>query len=694
MSQGPLTLLKSAKSCNLRGKYRALNTVMDVPAAYEIAVAAYLGEILDGVLMEEGADVFEALSLLSQRNKGRTILIPSEHSVSRQTSGEVPAEVIGRLSELISSADAGIHFSKLFNQVYLVKSREEVRKAQSKLPQEADIVTLEGEIFRHNGMVIAGKDQGKSGILSRPRQKRELEERISAIQVKVERLLKDIAAAEKKYQAMQATSKQLESDLTVERKNLDSAEKSHRQVQLEVRQAKERLAFHQEQQEGLIRQIEKAENELEKINQMISAGEELLDSYRKEIRELQRSLNDLPIGDLQRDENHWRTNMAVANRALQDAEQRVKDYQVSCLNTETQINQLQKRMLGQAEQLTTLDSERALLMQEEDVVKEKIASLSEKINPAEEELRQLEKSYSRSQDDLSVAQQASSVAERNATQTQLNMNRQRESLTSLREKIEEDFGLVAFQFQGQVEGQETLPFEGMVKQLPAITELPANLNDEIRRNRALIKRLGAINPDAKKEFDEVFERHEFLTQQLEDLTAADADLQVVIEELNALMRLEFKKTFDAVAAEFKVLFTRLFGGGSARLSLTDEENPTETGIDIHAKLPGRREQSLALLSGGERSLTAVALVFSLLKVSPTPFCILDEVDAMLDESNVGRFCDLLKELGDSGTQFIVITHNRGTVQSADVIFGVTKGIDSSSQLISLKLDEVGEDMVR
>ncbi len=159
------------------------------------------------------------------------------------------------------------------------------------------------------------------------------------------------------------------------------------------------------------------------------------------------------------------------------------------------------------------------------------------------------------------------------------------------------------------------------------------------------------------------------------------------------MKVEFNRTFEAVAAEFKVFFTRLFNGGSARLELTDVDNPTETGIEIHAKLPGRREQSLALLSGGERSLTAVALVFSLLKVSPTPFCILDEVDAMLDESNVGRFCDLLKEIGTLGTQFIVITHNRGTVQASDIIYGVTKGTDSASHVVSLKLDEVSDDMV-
>ena len=167
----------------------------------------------------------------------------------------------------------------------------------------------------------------------------------------------------------------------------------------------------------------------------------------------------------------------------------------------------------------------------------------------------------------------------------------------------------------------------------------------------------------------------------------------MIAELDDLMRIEFRKTFDAVAAEFKIMFTRLFGGGTAKLVLVDDDNPNETGIDIEARLPGRREQGLSLLSGGERSLTAVALIFSLLKISPTPFCVMDEVDAMLDESNVGRFCELLKELSLK-TQFIVITHNRNTVQAADVIYGVTMGRDSASQVISLRLDEVSEEMVR
>jgi chromosome segregation protein len=167
----------------------------------------------------------------------------------------------------------------------------------------------------------------------------------------------------------------------------------------------------------------------------------------------------------------------------------------------------------------------------------------------------------------------------------------------------------------------------------------------------------------------------------------------VIAELDELMQKEFKKTFDAVSIEFRDIFSQLFGGGSAKLYLTDEENFNNTGIDIEARLPGRREQGLSLLSGGERSLTAVALIFALLKVSPTPFCVLDEVDAALDESNVGRFCDLLKELSQT-IQFIVITHNRNTVQVADVIYGITMGRDSTSQTISLKLDEISEEMVK
>jgi chromosome segregation protein len=229
----------------------------------------------------------------------------------------------------------------------------------------------------------------------------------------------------------------------------------------------------------------------------------------------------------------------------------------------------------------------------------------------------------------------------------------------------------------------------MVEQLPKLTDLPFELEENTRRQRAQLRRMGPINPEAQKELEEVQQRYEFLTVQVADLHEAEAGIKEVIAELDLLMEREFRKTFDAVAREFREIFARLFGGGTARLVLTDPQDLTMTGIDIEARLPGRREQGLSLLSGGERSLTASALVFSLLKVSPTPFCVFDEVDAMLDEANVGRFRELLDELSQS-TQFVIITHNRNTVQVADVIYGITMGRDSASQVVSLKLDDVSQ----
>jgi chromosome segregation protein len=237
-----------------------------------------------------------------------------------------------------------------------------------------------------------------------------------------------------------------------------------------------------------------------------------------------------------------------------------------------------------------------------------------------------------------------------------------------------------------------LPLGDMVETLPYVTELSPDLEDSLAQKRAQIRRMGAVNMEAQQEYESVKERFEFMTTQVEDLKQAQSDLREVIAELDELTKKEFFKTFEAVATEFKSIFTRLFGGGSARLALTDPDNLTETGIDIEAKLPGRREQGMSLLSGGERSLTAISLVFALLKVSPTPVCVMDEVDAMLDEANVGRFRDLLAELSQA-TQFIVVTHNRNTVQVADVIYGITMGRDSTSQQISLKLDEISDEML-
>jgi chromosome segregation protein len=308
------------------------------------------------------------------------------------------------------------------------------------------------------------------------------------------------------------------------------------------------------------------------------------------------------------------------------------------------------------------------------------------IEPAEKQLAEAEAEQGTLEQSEAESRQRLHSAERMYTQGQVELARRQEELEGLRRRIEDDFGLVEFEYASEVTGPNPLPLDDLVERLPHVAEITPEVEDLVNRRRAQLRRMGAINPEAVKEYAEVKERFEFLTAQVQDLQKAEVQLREVIAELDAMMREAFQHTFAAVSEEFPKIFIRLFGGGSAKLTLTDSADAGGEGIDITAKLPGRRSQGLALLSGGERSLTATALIFSLLKVAPTPFCVLDEVDAMLDESNVGRFRELLIELSRQ-TQFVIVTHNRNTVQAAQVIYGVSMGSDSASQVISLKLDE-------
>jgi chromosome segregation protein len=341
------------------------------------------------------------------------------------------------------------------------------------------------------------------------------------------------------------------------------------------------------------------------------------------------------------------------------------------------------------DQIQTLLEETSFLEDGEKTIQNEISELRILIDETDGKLSKDEEDQRELQTKEADARRVLNQAERSYAQADINLTRNREKLETIQERIKEDIGLVEFEYNKDISGPTPLPLDGYVQKLPVVKEITKNLGGTIREQRAQLRRLGAINPEAQSEYREVNDRHEFLTEQLSDLRKAEADLKEVIAELDVLMEREFRKTFNAVAGEFKEIFSQLFGGGKGQLMLTEPDDLTGSGVDIQVRLPGRRTQGLSLLSGGERSLIAAALIFALLKISPTPFCVLDEVDAMLDESNVARYRKLLRELS-SDTQFIVITHNRNTVQVADIIYGIIMSTDSSSQVLSLKLDEVDE----
>jgi chromosome segregation protein len=324
-----------------------------------------------------------------------------------------------------------------------------------------------------------------------------------------------------------------------------------------------------------------------------------------------------------------------------------------------------------------------------------VAGLTAQLAPAAQEIAALEAEETSLGEQEAAARARLIELELAHSRAALEAQRAQDELASLRRQIEEeeiaveeiDRGILALpeQLRLQLNGGAppvSLPLAPKSADSPLLS--PDQLKRRLDQLRGQIRALGAVNPNAIAEYEEALSRYTFLTTQADDLQQAAKSLRTVIAELDELMRRRFEETFQAVAAEFKRYFTTLFAGGTARLVLTDPDDPQATGVEIIAQPPGKRLQSLALLSGGERALTAVALLFALLSVSHTPFCLLDEVDAALDEANIGRFCEVLQSLTQH-TQFIVITHNRGTMEIADALYGVSMGEDSVSRVLSIKL---------
>ncbi len=689
-AEGARYLLDASRQARLSSR-GALSAALDVPVELEVAIAAALGDTLDAVLLETN-QIEEALSLLESDEAGRAALLPLDgHSQSR-LSPPADEDFVGLASELINApSDLRAAVDLLLGHTLVVRTRSAARRLIRDLPIYAKIVTLRGEVFRGDGLIIAGKTASTS-TLSRPRQKRELSESITSLNERLEESRISIEKLKSELASTLFDQSARSEEVRKARSEFEHAQSAVQNGLVELEAARRQFEWQNTQKKEVENEIASLENERERYTTLASEIEGKSALAQNEIRILTIQLSGLSLDEAQDQVAYWTTRLAVTEKSVNTSKSRKLELQQSSDNLVLQRASLQSRIEETRLSLEQLDTEKIVLRESESGLFQQMESLRVQIEPAEKDLESAEQEENRLQESEASAQRNLSAAEHVLAQVQIDQMRRQETMDSLREKITDDFGLVSFEYVESMEGPVPLPFEGLVEELPFIPELAADLEEHLTQQRTHLRRMGPINPEAKKEFDSESERYSFMTTQIQDLHQAEIDLRQVIAELDVLTRQEFSRTYEAVDKQFRAIFTRLFGGGSAHLSLTDPDNLVETGIEIEARLPGRREQGLSLLSGGERSLTAIALVFALLKVSPTPVCVMDEVDAMLDEANVGRFRDLLVDLSKD-TQFIVITHNRNTVQAADVIYGVTMGRDSASQIISLKLDDVSEEML-
>ncbi|MEX1071176.1 MAG: chromosome segregation protein SMC [Anaerolineales bacterium] len=687
-AEGAKLLLQAAKENRLWLGKSTLGRELRVEPQYETAISAALGAYMDAVLITEDRDPEAALRELESRDASATLLPLQALSLDGRVQARSGGGLIGVAADLVEvSPELRPAVDLLLGHVLVAEERRAAKRLLVENVDATQVVTLRGEVF-HRGGHIEVRSPKSTGLV-RPRTERELRSQLEQAEKDLEQT--KVVAAQALSKVADAENNKLAAVEAVAhaQQDLDGAQRSLQSHKLDTDQLAKQQDWFMAQQ----RTLEKAgQADQAQIFKAVELEKNLADELAKAEKELDahsHSAIDLQMDEQHAQVAHWEMRVAVSQRALQEAQRRNTERQQALQRSEAQLVAQQDRLKDLEGQVQVIEQEKVQLRQQEGSVAEEIASVQTNIAPAEGELAKSDEELSRLQLGETEALQALSGAERTNTQAQISLARQQESLETLRTRIEDDFGLVEFQYDPAVSGPTPLPLGELVEHLPIVTELAPELEETLKDQRSKIRRLGSVNPEAQQEFASVKERVHSMQEQVTDLHSAEEDLKQIIAELDVLMDKEFRTTFDKVAAEFREIFSRLFAGGSAKLLLTEEEDMTATGIDIEARLPGKRSQRLALLSGGERSLTAAALVFSLLKASPTPFCVMDEVDAMLDEANVGRFTDLLRELSQE-TQFVVITHNRNTVQVADVIYGVTMGRDTASQVISLKLDEVDE----
>jgi len=689
-AEGTRVLLEDARQGGLQGAIGALSSNLEVEEKLETAIAAALGEYVDAVVLDDQSAVDRALEMLADKTKRGALLPldsltpPDPLSVDLSIPGVIG--VAAKLVEVPPRLQPAVEL--LLGQVIVVEEKSTISRILAKQPLGTKAVTLRGEVFFNSGQVYAGREDGAT-TLSRPRQKRTLQDKLKGLEGDTEQMQNDIQQVKQRIQKKKDQEDQLDEVLDEKIRAEKAAEEAYQQAVLNQETAQQQVGWVQSRQAKFNQEIQSTEQEIEDITQRQRQNQDRIGNLAETAAELESRLREMSFSEEREKISHWRTEVAVTQRALEDARERQEERQQAWEEVSENIVQLKDKKQSLQEELVSLQEQKEDWKRQEEVIEERIQEIRHLINESEEELQEREEEQSRLQEAESQARKKLNQAERSYAQAEVTLTSRQESLHRMQERIREDIGLVEYEYDDDVSGPTPLPFEGYVEKLPRKKSIPKDLESNIKSLRRQMRRLGAVNPEAQDEYHDVQERYQFLTEQLSDLRKAEADTKEVIAELEVLMEREFRKTFNAVAEQFRKIFVRLFGGGEGRLVLTDPDDLSRSGVDIEAQLPGRRTQGLSLLSGGERSLTAAALIFSLLKVSPTPFCVLDEVDAMLDESNVARYRELLRELS-SETQFIVITHNRNTVQVADVLYGITMAEDSTSRVLSLKLDQVEE----
>ena len=646
-----------------------LSGQIEVQAGYEAPLALLLGDAVNALILDDDAAAQSWREKLAGKEQCAFAPLRTARPTPLPSSAGTHASRFVTIQPMVGDLVAA-----LLEDAHVVDDLAAGWKLKAAQPQST-IATRGGELITRSGLLLAGQEAGASlAVLTRQSELRQLEAE----------LVESFANVVEAQAAMELVRGALE-----EKTNLvEQARAAVQEVEISVATQRQEERTAQSAAGQIVRQLEDATREMTRLN-----AQEQVDHERHE---------------------RLRETMAAAALARQEAEARMQELQTQldglATEEETQTNALTESRIELATQTQQCDA----WQQQREPVANRLQELRElvglrtresgeheqRVVQAREEISSAEREHAEKSEALTRVAGELDLALTRRSDAQAQIDEQESVLRTLRRehgeiqsaRSENEVKLAEQKlFLGNLRERFHRDYQKELEDLPPLTDTEAAtdwaaLETEVADKRAALDAIGPVNLEAITEYDELEERYKFLTGQETDLLTAKDQILKAIQEINRTTQKLFAETFEQVKANFQEMFTELFGGGKATLTLMDESDPLECGIDIVAKPPGKQTQTVSLLSGGERTMTAVALLFAIYMVKPSPFCVLDELDAPLDESNINRFIKILQRFVQQ-SQFVVITHNKRTISISDVLYGVTMEERGVSKFVSLRLQK-------
>ncbi len=668
------SLLKDCEQIKELGKgmHGVLANIIEVPKEYETAIEMCLGASLQNIVTETEEDAKKLVEHLRKNNLGRASFLPIS-AVKGKKLDKIKGKdgVIGIASDLIK-------FDKKYEQVILnllgrtviVDNMDNSIKIAKQNGYSFRIITLEGDVINPSGAITGGSVTKKTvNILGRGREIESLEKEVKNLKVKIEKIEKEkqeyISSTQDILEEASSLEKELQ-DIEITyatgKQKVIAIDENIQKLESRLQKLKDEFSNIDKQKEEIKIDKTKMQEEIEILTNQSKENTKIITEFAELNKDNQKYIDDLnyDITNLKISVSSFDESESSINEISDMIKQDIENNKTSIENKNKQIEQILLDNINLEKQIEEIKAK----IEE---IKQDVINSSSKIETLKQE--RIDKNSKLANKENEITDEFKIIEELKA---------QIVKLDAKKSKTEEDLNQI---INKMWEEYELTPNNAGEYQKPENISL---VQKKVNNLRTEIRDLGSVNVDSIEEYKTLKERYDFMSEQRLDLENTMSKLRKMIQEMTEIMKEQFKKQFELINKNFGEVFKELFGGGKAELTLSDEENILECGIDITVQPPGKKLQNMMLLSGGEKAFTAIALLFAILKINPAPFCVLDEIEAALDDVNVFRYAEYLKKFAKD-TQFLVITHRKGTMEAADTVYGVTMEENGISKLLSMKL---------